>query len=214
MGIKLTLSMARVHDDSKVQVLPCSLTVPGLFMSCLYQLSSYPHHLIVRYCLPVNRVAQVAAPSHSFCSYASTPPNQSIAMRARALRPLLPLAILPLTLAQSISFSVKGSSCVIIGQISASSSPNTLERSTPLCPGETRDISWPLSNSGEGENSHFGLYANFQDGRPGCVVGLGPDQVGYLVGRQLEWREQEGLLFDVAANGEVLNTNTWEPIMW
>ena len=135
-------------------------------------------------------------------------------MRARAFRPFLPLAILPLTLAQSISFSVKGSSCVIIGQFSASSSPNTLERSTPLCPSETRDISWPLSSSGEGGNSHFGLYANIQDGRPGCVVGLGPDQVGYLVGRQLEWREQEGLLFDVAANGEVLNTNTWEPIMW
>jgi hypothetical protein len=89
-----------------------------------------------------------------------------------------------------------------------------LERATPLCPGETRDIAWPLTPSGEGNQSHFGLYANIREGKPGCVVGLSADQVGYLVGRRVEWREESNLLFDVDANGELLNTDTWDPIVW
>ena len=127
-------------------------------------------------------------------------------------RTLLPLIILPLT--QAITFSVRGSGCVIIGQISGNASPNTLERATPLCPGETRDIAWPLTSAGLGDGSHFGLYANIQDGKPSCVVGLSPEQIGYLSGRSLEWREQENLLFDVQADGELLNTDTWEAIVW
>ena len=126
------------------------------------------------------------------------------------------LLLVPLAVAQgpSITFSIAGSSCVIIGQMTANASPNTLERATPLCPGETRDISWPLSNGGMGDNSYFGLYADIQDGKPSCIVGLNAQQVGYLKGRQLQWREKDNLLYDVAAGAELLNTQTWEPIAW
>lgn len=121
------------------------------------------------------------------------------------------LLSLPFVTAASITFST--SECIVIAQAALSSSPGTLTQSTPLCPGSSKTIDWPLTSGGDGAGSFLAIYAAFNGNSPGCVLAMNSEQSGYLAGRSLDWRK-ERQLWDNTAGGLLLDTATWQPLSW
>lgn len=121
------------------------------------------------------------------------------------------LLTLPFASAASITFTT--SECIIISQAALSSSPGTLTKSTPLCPGTSKTIDWPLTSGGDGAGSFLAIYAAFNGNSPGCVLAMNNEQSGYLAGRSLDWRS-ERQLYDNTAGGLLLDTATWQPLSW
>lgn len=111
--------------------------------------------------------------------------------------------------------------CIILAQVASLSSPSVLTRLTPICPSTAGDtasspqsIAWPLSSAGDGAASSMAIYAGMKGGAPGCVTSLSQMQAMYLLGRDLEWRDDKSELYDNTSDGFLLDPVTFQQIPW
>lgn len=83
---------------------------------------------------------------------------------------------------------------------------------TPICPGSSSSVNWPLTNNGNGAGSSMAFYGNIKNGKPSCVMSLSQMQAMYLLGRDLEWRGSE--LWDNTQGGPVSDPSSFQPLGW
>ena len=135
------------------------------------------------------------------------------------------IVLLPFTASQSsgaITISVSGtdpSSCIIIGQAATLGNPVILTEMTSICPSDgSKSISWPLTSSGDGSSSGMAIYGQLttsgNTAQAGCVYVLDQMQAMYLLGRNLQWRNNVSEAYDNTAGGVLVDPTTFQPLTW
>jgi hypothetical protein len=135
-------------------------------------------------------------------------------------------SFVPLATAQSSgSFTIdststtNGTGCIFIAQVASLGSPLVLTALQPICPSDTVTVSWPLTSSGDGASSSLAVYAELTSAEQGgvtagCVTDLSQMQAMYLLGRSLEWRNDKEQVYDNTAGGYLLDSTSYQPILW
>ncbi len=119
--------------------------------------------------------------------------------------------------------------CVILGQLAVLSTPHILTAMVPICPSTAGDlasepltgmpITWPLTTGGDGAASAMAIYAGITESDDGkstarCVMNLSQMQAMYLLGRDLDWNNDQNQLWDYTANGWLRDTSKYNVITW
>ena len=125
--------------------------------------------------------------------------------------------------------------CVILAQLTSTTTPPTLQAFYPICPSTTpvptnpftgATVHWPLSaNAGDGQGiaSDLLIYAqvthkadrtDVRMAQAGCVMRLGSDQAQYLLGRSLTWNNNLQELWDNTGNGFILTPDNSATLAW
>lgn len=133
----------------------------------------------------------------------------------------------------SIPMTNPGSSgCVILAQLTLSTSPPILQGMVPICPpsvnttvGEAT-VYWPIAaNAGDGDGTRSGLEIYAQvlpslgqtgpyNAKAGCVMQFSTYQVQYLLGRSLTWDNQLQELYDDTAQGFTMQGPEGGALTW
>ena len=146
--------------------------------------------------------------------------------------------LLPLILAQSsgtISLNVSELSshsatagCIVLAQVASLSTPLVLTEMVPVCPSTAgvyasepdtgMSITWPLTTGGDGAASSMAIYAQVTGSggsvTAGCVTDLSQMQAMYLLGRDLDWNNDESQLWDFTSNGWLRDPSSFNVITW
>jgi hypothetical protein len=114
----------------------------------------------------------------------------------------------------TISLSVTGSGCIILGQVASLGNPLVITKSVPICGGSKESIGWPLTDAGDGAASSLAIYSQISGKTPGCVLSLSQMQAMYLLGRDLEWRMDVNQMYDNTQGGFIVDPTSFEPVTW
>ncbi|WWC73669.1 uncharacterized protein I206_107641 [Kwoniella pini CBS 10737] len=102
--------------------------------------------------------------------------------------------------------------CIVIAQIAALQSPNSITSMLPICPESGSEaISWPMSSEGDGAASSVGVYAGIIHGKPNCVMSLSQMTAMYMLGRSLSW-DEGGTLYDENGWEQVTDQSTQQAL--
>lgn len=170
-----------------------------------YRTQSLLHHCLYVGSLSYRKVFNLLRPRISLFHLASA--------KMFALLAILPV-VAQFALAQSSGTLTLSSTsgCIVLSQVASLSTPYSLTQSLPICPGSPATVTWPLSSGGNGAASNMAIYANINNGSPGCVMALSQMQAMYLLGRSLEWRADG--LWDNGEQGLIRDPTSFSVITW